>query len=382
MIQIGCTNKLLDFLNMSSAPAAEEKEPLFDFSANLIVLNRKKCIAVMNNETCCGFLLYGITANDRKRLQELLEAGLRNMLSSENITGEVIDRYIADCSFPATFCKSANRSAVARLNKICQRIDFYKNSFIPNDRFQTILLPLINDDVKLLDKGKNSFLTFEKQEILFRERYGKLYGCRAGVFDVSLELETPCVRRVMIPMDFSLFYLHDVIQNLFLWNDCHLHEFVLKRSKSGRPIKIATLPSLEDEDYFSANGCSVIDEQDITLNDVFSKSKSIEYEYDFGDGWTHEIRLVETIDDADIPAPVCTELKGDAPPEDCGGPGGFSELTRILQDPNDPQYKDLVEWYGFSSVYQKNIKWINSDLRRRYLAGAFNLNYTIDFDEE
>ena len=51
-----------------------------------------------------------------------------------------------------------------------------------------------------------------------------------------------------------------------------------------------------------------------------------------------------------IPAPVCTELKGDAPPEDCGGPGGFSELIRILQDPKDPQYKDMVEWNGGGRV--------------------------------
>ena len=94
------------------------------------------------------------------------------------------------------------------------------------------------------------------------------------------------------------------------------------------------------------------------------------------------MRLVEIIEDAAIPAPVCTELKGDAPPEDCGGPGGFSELIRILKDPKDPQYDELVEWNGGSSVFQKNIEWINSDLRRRYLAGAFHLQYEMVYDED
>ncbi|MBQ9416735.1 MAG: plasmid pRiA4b ORF-3 family protein [Clostridia bacterium] len=382
MIQIGCTKKLIDYLGISPAQTAKEIEPLFAFSANLILLNRRKCIVIANDATGCGFLLYGITASDKKNLQELLEAGLRNMLASENISQEVIDRYIADCRFPASFCKTADRSSVARLNKFCQKIGYYESCFEPDDLFQTIILPEINYDIKFTADKKDVYATYEEQERALKEKYGKLYSTRAGIFDVSLELEMPCLRRVTIPMDFSLFYLHDIIQNLFLWKDYHLHEFILKRSKNGRPLRIARIPSSEDEDIFGASGCEIVDEREITLEEVFSKTDSISYEYDFGDGWTHEVRLVEIIENADIPAPICAELKGDAPPEDCGGPEGFSELIRILKDPQDPQYDELVEWNGGSSVFQKNIEWINSDLRRRYLAGAFHLQYEMVCDED
>ena len=382
MIHIRCTKKLIDYLEISPASGSNEVEPLFGFSANMIVMNRRKCIAVVNDATGCGFLLHGITANDKKKLQELLEAGLRNMLASENVSKDVIDRYIGDCRFPAILCKTVDRSSVARLNKFCQRIEYYENCFETDDRFQTILLPVINDDIKILNNGKTVFHTYEEQERLLKEQYGTLYNSRAGVFDISLELETPCLRRVMIPMNFSLFYLHNIIQNLFLWNDCHLHEFILKRSKSGRPLQIAKIPFPDDEDIYGASKSEIVDEREITLDDVFLKNNSISYEYDFGDGWTHEVRLVEIINDADIPAPVCTELKGDAPPEDCGGPYGYSELLRILSDPKDPQYNDIVEWNGGSNVFQKNIKWINSDLRHRYLAGAFHLHYGLEYDEE
>ncbi len=382
MIQIGCTKKLIDYLGISPAQATKGIDPLFAFSANLILLNRRKCIVIANDATGCGFLLYGITASDKKKLQELLKAGLRNMLASENISQEVIDRYIADCCFPASFCKTADRSSVAKLNKYCQRVERFENCFEPDDLFQTIILPVINDDIKFTADKKDVYATYEEQERALKEKYGKLYSTRAGVFDVSLELETPCLRRVTIPMDFSLFYLHDIIQNLFLWKDYHLHEFILKRSKNGRPLRIARIPYPEDDDICGARGCEIVDEREITLEEVFSKTDSISYEYDFGDGWTHEVRLVEIIEDAAIPAPVCTELKGDAPPEDCGGPGGFSELIRILQDPKDPQYDELVEWNGGSRVFQKNIEWINSNLRRRYLAGAFHLQYEMVYDED
>ncbi len=382
MIQIGCTKKLIDYLGISPAQATKGIDPLFAFSANLIVMNRRKCIVIANDSTGCGFLLYGITAGDKKKLQELLEAGLRNMLASESISQEVIDRYIADCCFPASLCKTGDRSYVARLNKFCQRIERYENCFEPDDRFQTVLLPMINDDLRFTSDKKDVYATYEEQERALKEKYGKLYSTRAGVFDISLELETPCLRCVTVPMNFSLFYLHDIIQNLFLWKDYHLHEFILKRSKSGRPIQLARIPSPEDDDIYGARGCEIVDEREITLEEVFSKSDRISYEYDFGDGWTHEIRLVEIIEDADLPAPVCTELKGDAPPEDCGGPGGFSELIRILQDKKDPRHDELAQWNGGSRVFQKNIEWINCDLRRRYLAGAFQLHYEITYDED
>ena len=371
MIQIGCTKKLIDYLGISPAQAAKEINPLFAFSANLVVLNRRKCIAVANDTTGCGFLLYGITTSDKKKLQQLLETGLRNMLASENIAENVIDRYISDCGFPASLCKTVDRSSAARLNKFCQRIGYYEKCFEPDYRFQTILLPVINYDIRFTADKKDVYATYEEQERLLQEKYGTLYNTCAGVFDISLELETPCIRRVMIPMNFSLFYLHDIIQNLFLWKDCHLHEFILKRSKNGNPIQIAKIPFEDDEDIHDASEIEIIDEREVTLEEIFSNTDSISYEYDFGDGWTHTVRLVEVIGGADIPAPVCTELKGDAPPEDCGGLGGYSELIRIIKDPKDPQYKDMVAWNGGTEIYQKSIRSINYDLRRRYLAERF-----------
>lgn len=382
MIQIGCTKKLIDYLGISPAQAAKEIDPLFAFSANLVVMNRRKCIVIANDSTGCGFLLYGIMASDKKKLQQLLEAGLRNMLASENIAENVIDRYIGDCCFPASLCKTVDRSSAAKLNKFCQRIGYYENCYEPDDRFQTILLPVINYDIRFTADKKDVYATYEEQERLLKEKYGTLYNTCAGVFDISLEIETPCIRRVMIPMNFSLFYLHDIIQNLFLWKGCHLHEFILKRSKNGNPIQIAKIPFEDDEDIYDASEIELIDEREVTLEEIFSKIDNITYEYDFGDGWTHEVRLVEVIGGADIPAPVCTELKGDAPPEDCGGPGGYSELIRILQDPKDPQYKNMVAWNGGTEIYQKSIRSINYDLRRRYLAGAFHLHYEMAYDEE
>ncbi len=373
---INCTKKLLDFLEIAPAQAPQE-EPLFSFSANLLVLNRKKCIVVINDASCCGFILYGVTAKDKKNIQKKLEEGLRNMLASENYAANIIDRYVADCAFPAVICKSANRSAVTRLNQYCGRVERFSGCFEPDDPFQTMLLPMLNEDFKMRagNQKKDYYLTYEELERLLRERYGRPFHCRTGVFDVTLRLETPCVRRVMIPMDFSMFYVHDVIQQLFLWQNYHLHEFVTKYRKDGSPAqRIVDLAQWEDE-LGGERGCELLDDHKTLLSDVFPEVKQILYVYDFGDGWEHEIRFVKIIEDADIPAPVCESMDGDAPPEDCGGPHGFAELQRILNNPKDPQYYEMLEWSRGAHAFQKNIYQVNSYLRRRYLAGAWNLYY-------
>jgi hypothetical protein len=71
------------------------------------------------------------------------------------------------------------------------------------------------------------------------------------------------------------------------------------------------------------------------------------YVYDFGDNWELVI-LVEKIlpMDEKTQYPICIAGKRSGPPEDCGGPWGYMELLDVLNDPNDPEHEDRVEWVG------------------------------------
>jgi hypothetical protein len=64
-------------------------------------------------------------------------------------------------------------------------------------------------------------------------------------------------------------------------------------------------------------------------------------------GWYHEI-LVEKIfkPDEELKHPVCLKGKRSAPPEDCGGVGGYYHLLEALRDTGHPDHKDLLEWAG------------------------------------
>ncbi len=92
------------------------------------------------------------------------------------------------------------------------------------------------------------------------------------------------------------------------------------------------------------------DETLIMLSDLLPMSKrKIRwiYEYDFGDGWRHEIifeghpRL-----EKGQKYPLCLVGERACPPEDVGGPWGYADYLAALADPENEQHDELLEWRG------------------------------------
>ena len=83
-------------------------------------------------------------------------------------------------------------------------------------------------------------------------------------------------------------------------------------------------------------------------SDLLTKEKEkIIYEYDFGDGWEHNIILEKNfpIDDTII-YPTCLTGKMNCPPEDCGGIWGYYNMLEVLKQPGHEEYDDYIEWLG------------------------------------
>jgi len=77
------------------------------------------------------------------------------------------------------------------------------------------------------------------------------------------------------------------------------------------------------------------------------KPFQFDYEYDFGDGWEHEI-LIEGLLPAEkgVRYPLCVEGERACPPEDVGGTYGYSEYLKTLGNPDDKEWEESSEWRG------------------------------------
>lgn len=169
-------------------------------------------------------------------------------------------------------------------------------------------------------------------------------------------IKPPIWRRIQV-RDCTLGDLHDVIQVAMGWEDYHLHQFVIAGERFGPPIP-------DDPDF----GLEMKDENRVTLSKLLAKSaKRIRwvYEYDFGDGWQHEI-LFEGYPSLEKGQkyPLCLEGERACPPEDCGGPWGYADFLQAIADPKHEQHEELLEWIGGEfDAEEFNVKAVNSKLR-------------------
>jgi pRiA4b ORF-3-like protein len=126
-------------------------------------------------------------------------------------------------------------------------------------------------------------------------------------------------RRFLIADNASFLDLHEAIQDACGWTDTHLFAF---HDRGGEPI--AGLP---DDEYGEPDP----DAKKVKLRSYFDgeEGTSCVYEYDFGDSWEHDVKLVRT---AELPEKFARKLLGGArafPPEDCGGIPGYEECVRM-----------------------------------------------------
>jgi hypothetical protein len=360
-MQIGCTKNLLDYIGIKPTPADMSADPVLSWSANLINIGHRKVIVAAHDSSRCGFVLYGIKAGDVKKLDSLMTDGIRACLESECINPELIERYMADCG-EVSFTKTANRTAVARLNKLCKRSYYYAEDFTTDTLLQKDILPSLNNDL-VTDRsaeGKGYFSTYEKLAEDLSGRYGMYpYRCRAAELEVELELESTCRRRIIVPMNYTFRRFHNALQKLFCWQGYHLHDFWIEQYPNKR-LKYTLVGTPREDEY---EGETTRPDWEVLLSDIFPTYDHIIYNYDFGDDWIHHIKLVSIIDNYNKNHPVCLSGEGDAPPEDVGGPSGYAEMLRVLADPKDPEYESMKIWVDGMRWKKFDIENINRDLK-------------------
>jgi hypothetical protein len=155
-------------------------------------------------------------------------------------------------------------------------------------------------------------------------------------FRVTLLGTEPSVwRRLEVPSSLALDRLHEILVTAMGWFDYHLHAFEINGRRYGVP-----------DDSFGFD--DTLPESEIVLADLVGVGVDrFIYEYDFGDGWQHEI-VIESLGEpaSDANYPRCVAGDRACPPEDCGGIPGFAEFVEAMADPRHPEHEALRDWYG------------------------------------
>ncbi len=161
---------------------------------------------------------------------------------------------------------------------------------------------------------------------------------KAYEFKITLSDYKPSIwRKFVVPADITFKRLHDTIQMVMGWQDYHLYEFEFKS------LGIAIYDEDDSSDFEVKKPSTKIDK-------YVTQVKSFNYIYDFGDYWQHKVELVKVIDDYEFGYPQILSFKGNCPPEDCGGTGGYEHFLEAWDDTENEEHEDMKEW-GESQGY-------------------------------
>jgi hypothetical protein len=173
-----------------------------------------------------------------------------------------------------------------------------------------------------------------------------------------LDSEPPIWRRIQV-RDCTLDELHQHIQTAMGWTNSHLHDFEIEGKRYGDP-------ELLDDGY---EDFDAVDSTMTMISDLVPESGkrfAFKYEYDFGDGWQHEI-LFEGCPTAEKRRkyPICLEGERACPPEDVGGVWGYQDFLSAIADPEHEQHEGFLEWCGGSFLPDTfDPKQATRDMRR------------------
>ena len=155
---------------------------------------------------------------------------------------------------------------------------------------------------------------------------------------ITLEhVEPPVWRRIEVPGDVTLARLHDIIQRVMGWDDCHMWSFQVGKTE---------YQTGSGEMFDFGDGPRARSPAGTTLEQATEGRRiSFRYWYDFGDDWFHALK-VERVADPEAGAiyPRCLEGARACPPEDCGGPSGYLNFLDAVTNRKHPEHEEMLEW--------------------------------------
>lgn len=179
-------------------------------------------------------------------------------------------------------------------------------------------------------------------------------------YKIKIELrdsEPLIYRRVIVPSNINFEALHNIIQLSIGWSNSYLYDFNINEENLRVTCDKEAISEYEfysklklnernDPYGFIRNMLKIKPKlsSEVNIDCYLNKGNKIEYIYDFGDYWKHDIILEGIIEDYMYDYPKCIEAEGTCPPEDIGGIEEYIEFLEIINDKTHPGYDNLILW--------------------------------------
>lgn len=352
-MQIALTKKLADALGVKPPSADQTVDPLFTWTANWtnVWANRRTddMLVLVNNATRLIVAIYQVKRKDLKKIEKMIPEAISNTLLALGLNPELVEEYL-EISGKVEWAQNRSRKAAAWVTWAGSQSAFYvgrKHRDAKKVFDDTAGLRANYRQIDSLKSADQEFYPYKAMAQALAELTGKqIYKQHAFELLVTLDVDVYKVqRKIIVPSQLGFLRLHELLQRVFRWDDCHLYDFSVFPRGQSRP-SLRLVPSPDDLEYDPE--AELIEKQ--TLADFFPEQRKIIYTYDFGDNWEHEITLTRILEDYDRELPYLLEATGKTPPEDVGGIPGFLHFYEAISQPEHPEHEFYKSWAGHWTV--------------------------------
>jgi hypothetical protein len=128
MAILRCTKKLLDELKIKPDDIEEQGQCISNWHANLIRVDRRKCILFTHDVTLFSIFLPGLKKPDFQRIKDIFGQALFKSLISESFPQNYIELFLDDIR-NIRFSKTNNRSVLGSMTDLTFQIKFTVSGF-------------------------------------------------------------------------------------------------------------------------------------------------------------------------------------------------------------------------------------------------------------
>lgn len=147
---IHCTKKLLEYGKFPIRPVAEVECALFfHWHAHIFMIQKRRCIILMNDRTRYSLVLYGVKKTTVGNFGETFQDALHRNWRFEGITKERIDKYITDGG-KLIFAPTYNRSVLGSINDMIKLTGYRIEDYLPTGEMNILELNRLNNRTPLL----------------------------------------------------------------------------------------------------------------------------------------------------------------------------------------------------------------------------------------
>lgn len=119
MFVVGATKKLQNEISKPIADVEEYQDvpEIYQWHANIITINRRKCLVLMNNQTGLNLTLFGLRKQQFKNLDDVIKGSLNQLFQLLEVEQSIRDQML-EAADEIVYTKTKSRKVLGMMNEL------------------------------------------------------------------------------------------------------------------------------------------------------------------------------------------------------------------------------------------------------------------------